>query len=206
LNLRALLVNLNLANQLTFLRLVAIPFFILAILESRFELAFVLFVGAALTDLLDGFTARILKQQTPLGAFLDPVADKLLLTSAFILLTDYPSMFKSIQLVERIPIWLTIMTISRDVLIVCVVLILFLTFHRKSFRPSFWGKLTAVAEDVTIAAYLAANWFGRSHPALRVMVWLTLSLTLVSGFHYLARTIRMLREAGPPRDAESLGS
>lgn len=204
-NLRALLVNLNLANQLTFLRLVAIPFFILAILNSRFGLALALFSGAALTDLLDGLTARFLKQQTPLGAYLDPAADKLLLTSAFILLTDYPALFKSIDLTERIPIWLTILTISRDVLIVCVVLILFLTYHQKGFRPSLWGKLTAIAEDLTIGVFLLANWLGRSHLALAVMVWLTLGLTLLSGFHYLARTIRMLREAGVSGSPGSLG-
>src|SRR6185295_1714878 len=119
-NPRTILLHANLANQLTFLRLVAVPFFVLAVLESRFALALVLFVGATVTDALDGLTARLMKQRTPLGALLDPAADKLLLTSAFVLLTDYPSMFKPIELVQRIPLWLTILTISRDVLIVCI--------------------------------------------------------------------------------------
>jgi cardiolipin synthase len=193
---KRLLLHLNLANQLTFLRLVAVPFFILAVLQSRFGLALVIFCSAAATDLLDGFIARVLRQQTPLGAYLDPAADKLLLVSAFVLLTDYPAMFKSIELVQRIPIWLTIMTIFRDVLIVCVSLVLFLAYDQRQFRPSAWGKLTALAENLTVCLFLLMGQLRSDHVTLDLMVWTTLALTLVSGFHYLNRTIRMLHEAG----------
>lgn len=193
---KRLLLHLNLANQLTFLRLVAVPFFIIAVLQSRFGLALLIFCSAAVTDLLDGFIARVLKQQTPLGAYLDPAADKLLLVSAFVLLTDYPSMFKSIELVQRIPIWLTILTIFRDVLIVCISLVLYLAYDLRQFRPSAWGKLTALSENLTVCLFLLMGQLHLSHVSLDLMVWLTLALTLVSGFHYLNRTIRMLHENG----------
>lgn len=192
------LLYLNLANQLTFLRLVAVPFFLISVLQSRFGLAFVLFGLAAITDLLDGLIARYFKQQTPLGAYLDPAADKLMMTAAFLLLTDYPLMFKSIAMAFRIPIWLTILTISRDVLIVCVALILYLTHHQRRFEPSLVGKWTTVMELLTVCLFLLFNWVGRNgfELILDLMVWTTLALTLISGFHYLSRTIRMLSAGG----------
>jgi cardiolipin synthase len=193
---RDFLAHLSLANQLTFLRLVAVPFFIIALLESRFATAFALFVGAAITDLLDGLSARILGQQSVFGAYLDPAADKLLLTTAFILLTDYPSLFQSIDLMHRIPIWLTILTISRDVLIVCVALLLYLSHQERWFPPSVWGKLNTLAETVTISLFLLLNTLRVDHASLDVMVWTTLALTFVSGFHYLYRTTRALRAEG----------
>lgn len=184
--------QLNLANQLTFLRLVAVPFFILAILQGRFAIALGLFVGAALTDLLDGLTARHLDQRTALGAYLDPAADKLLLTAGFVLLTDYPRMFQQIDLVARIPLWLTILTISRDVLIVGVALLLHLALHERSFPPSLLGKVCTAAELTTVCVFLLASTLGRDHAGLDVMVWTTLGLTLFSGFHYMGRTLRLI--------------
>ena len=202
--LQSLLANLNLANQLTFLRLVAVPFFIITVLQGRFGLALILFVGAAVTDLLDGLTARLFRQGTPLGAFLDPAADKLLLTAAFILLTEYPTMFQEIEMAARIPIWLTILTIFRDLLIVAIAIVLYLTYSQSRFPPSIWGKLTTLCESLTVAFFLLFNFLGRSHLVLLVLVWLTLALTLTSGFHYLGRTIRLLGSDGggpdSPRD------
>jgi cardiolipin synthase len=190
---KSLLRTLNLANQLTFLRLVAIPFLILSVLEGRFGLALALFIGAAVTDLLDGLTARLFGQGTRLGAYLDPAADKLMLTATFVLLTDFPSMFQDIEMAARIPLWLTILTISRDVFIVCVALLLYVSLGQTRFAPTLWGKLTTVSESVTVGLFLLANTLG-SHLALAdVAVWCTLGLTLVSGFHYLGRTIGTLR-------------
>ena len=191
--LKTLLGNLTLANQLTFLRLVAVPFFILAVLSARFDLALVLFVAAALTDLADGMIARWFRQGTPLGSLLDPAADKLLLTAGFILLTDYPSMFQGIEMVARIPLWLTILTISRDVLIIAIALILYLAVGETRFPPTVWGKLTAGAESFTVGLFLLANALERTGPVLDVMVRVTLAFTLLSGFHYLWRTVRGLR-------------
>lgn len=197
--LKTLLENMTLANQLTFLRLVAVPFFILAVLSARFDLALILFVAAAVTDLADGMIARWFQQGTPLGSLLDPAADKLLLTAGFILLTDYPSMFQNIEMVARIPLWLTILTISRDVLIIAIAIILYLAMGETRFPPTLWGKLTAGAESGTVGLFLLANALGRTGLVLDLMIRVTLVFTLVSGFHYLWRTVHGLRAGGAAR-------
>jgi len=198
-----LVAQFNLANQFTFLRLVAVPFFAIAVLQGRFGVALALFVAAAFTDVLDGLSARAFGTATRLGAYLDPAADKLLLTVGFLLLTAYPSMLREIPMVARIPIWLTILTISRDVLIVGIAVTLHLSQGQTRFPPSIFGKLTTVAESLTVGLFLCFNYLGRSHPILGFMVWATLAMTLASGFHYLGRTMRKLAGtdgAGPDDD------
>ena len=195
---KRLLAQLNLANQLTFLRLVLIPFFVIAVLEGRFGIALGLFAAAAVTDLLDGLSARMLGGGTPLGAYLDPAADKLLLVAAFVLLTDYPVMLQDVAMMHRIPLWLTVLTISRDVLIVAVAGLLYVTRAQTRFPPSIWGKLTTTVEFVTVTLFLLFNTLRTPAPVLRWFVWAALTLILFSGFHYLARTIRMLSRSDPP--------
>lgn len=189
--------NLTLANQLSFLRLVAAPCLALAVLAGRFDIACVVYGAAAITDLLDGLTARIFGHETSLGAFLDPLADKILCTVAFVLLTDYPSLFKGIEMANRIPVWLTVFTISRDVFIVIVAAVLYLAYGTKGFRPSIWGKLTTVCESVCVALFLLFNQLGRSHRVLHVVVWTTLLLILISSFDYLRTTVRRIRVEEP---------
>jgi cardiolipin synthase len=191
--------HLTLANQLTFLRLVAVPFFILAILEARFGLALAIFIAAGVTDLFDGLVARVFRQRTALGAFLDPAADKLLVTAAFVLLTKYPNLFQAIPMTNRIPIGLTILLISRDVLIVAIAIMLSLAYGQTRFQPSLWGKITTGAELVTAGLVLLCNHFKWSPPIVSVAIVTTLILILISGFHYLWRTVRQVREKGPDR-------
>lgn len=189
--------RLTLANQLSFLRLVAVPFFILAVLTARFGVALAIFIAAGVTDLLDGLVARVFRQRTALGAFLDPAADKLLLTAAFVLLTNYPNLFQNIPMVNRIPIGLTILVISRDFLIVAIALMLNLAYGQSRFHPSLLGKITTGAELVTTGLVLLFNHLERTHAIVRFAIWTTLVLILVSGFHYLWRTVRQVREKGP---------
>jgi cardiolipin synthase len=191
--------HLTLANQLTFLRLVAVPFFILAVLEARFGVALAIFIAAGVTDLLDGLVARVFRQRTALGAYLDPAADKLLLIAAFILLTRYPNLFQTIPMTNRIPIALTILVISRDVLIVAIAFMLHLAYGQTRFQPSLWGKITTGAELVTTGLVLLCNHLQRSHPIVSFAIGTTLTLILVSGFHYLWRTVKQVREKGPDR-------
>jgi cardiolipin synthase (CMP-forming) len=191
--------RLTLANQLSFLRLVAVPFFILAVLEARFGLALGIFIAAGVTDVLDGLVARVFRQRTALGAYLDPAADKLLLTAAFVLLTRYPNLFQTIPMTNRIPIGLTILLISRDVLIVAIAFMLNLAYGQTRFQPSLWGKITTGAELVTTGLVLLFNHLERSHPIVQVAIVTTLLLILVSGFHYLWRTVKQVREKGPDR-------
>jgi cardiolipin synthase len=189
--------NWTLANQLTFLRLVAVPFFILAILSARFGLALGIFIAAGVTDLLDGLIARVFRQRTALGAYLDPAADKLLLISAFVLLSRYPNLFQTIPMVNRIPLYLTILVISRDGLILAIALMLNLAYGQKRFLPSLIGKITTGTELVTVGLVLLFNYLGRTHPIVTIAIWTTLVLILISGFHYLWRTIRHVGERGP---------
>src|SRR5262249_10584149 len=162
------------------LRLAAIPFFILAVLEARFSLALAIFVAAGVTDLLDGAIARVFKQRTKLGAYLDPAADKLLLTAGFVLLTRYPNLFQNIPMANRIPIFLTILVISRDVLIVSIAWMLHLAYAETRFRPSLPEKITTGTELVTIGIVLLCNALGRAHPMVRVAIDTTLVMIFVS--------------------------
>ncbi len=196
-DLKQVLGALTLANQLTFLRLVALPFFILSILNGRFDLALAIFVAAGITDLLDGLIARLFRQGTALGAYLDPLADKLLLGSGFVLLTEYPSMFRDIPMVSRIPIWLTTLTITRDVLIVSISLILYLAYGETRFRPTVLGKLTTVFEVLTLGFFLLFNHLQVRHSVLDVAVLATLALIWISGLHYVWRTTALIRARGP---------
>ena len=204
--LKSLLGTLTLANQLTFLRLVAAPFFILTVLDKRFDLALLVFGCAAVTDLLDGLTARLLRQESSLGAYLDPAADKIFSTVSFVVLTDYPALFRGIPMTNRIPVWLTILTISRDVFIVAVALMLYLAYGTTRFRPTIWGKLTTVSESLCVGTFLLFNQLGRAHPVLDVLVWVTLALILVSGFDYVRRTVRTVGTEEPRPRSETGGA
>src|SRR5262245_27349330 len=130
----------TIANQLTLLRMLLIPAFVLLTLYGEFGWALTVFTIAGLTDLLDGLAARAAGQKRSLGAWLDPAADKLLLVTTFIVLT-----LPNIGLVNRIPLWLTVLIISRDIGIVSTVAIVNLAMGPRTFKPSPLGKLaTAV--------------------------------------------------------------
>jgi cardiolipin synthase len=100
-------------------------------------------------------------------------------------------------MIHRIPLWLTVLSISRDVLIVAVASLLYVTRTQTRFPPSIWGKLNTTTEFLTIALFLLFNRLELSAAVLDVMIWLTLGMILVSGFHYLGRTIRMLSPQKP---------
>jgi cardiolipin synthase len=176
------------ANQLTILRMVFVPCFVLLLIYGHPRSATVLFVIAAITDGLDGLLARKLQQKTVLGSFLDPMADKILMTAAFVTLT-----VPSLPLILHIPTWLTILTISRDVLIALSVLIIHLQTGHTNFPPSFLGKCTTAVQLLIISACLLANF--EKKLAIDVFPWiiyLTLALTLASGLHYFYRSVKII--------------
>jgi cardiolipin synthase len=170
---------LTLANQLTILRMGLSPLLVVLVLQRRLGWALGVFVVAGLTDMLDGLAARHSRQQTTLGAMLDPVADKILLTSTFVALT----WAEGLQV--RIPAWLTVTTLSRDAIIVLSVAIINLTVGRRVYYPSLLGKLSTVSQLVTVGLVLLVNATGLHLPGLPVLFVLTLALTVGSGFHYL---------------------
>ena len=174
------------ANQLTLLRLVLVPIFVLCMLYSWPGWALTVFAIAGLTDALDGLIARRTGQLTTLGAWLDPMADKLLLVSTFVMLT-----LPGLNLVNRFPIWLTVLVISRDVGIVLTVAVVNLAVARRTFRPSLLGKTATATFLATGVCTLWANYLNERSMLVDVCVYASLAITLVSGAQYALRVIRV---------------
>jgi len=187
---RAALRPFTIPNGITLIRLAIVPFFILSVMEGDYRLALILFVVAGLSDGLDGALARMLGMRSLLGAYLDPIADKALLVSAFVALT-WPAK----AAVVTIPRWLTVLALSRDILIVLVALVLYLGADIRSFPPSMWGKTTTVVHIVTIGLVLLANVVHLPEPLLLVMFWIALAFTLVSGADYVRRASLQMADA-----------
>lgn len=183
------------ANQLTILRIIFVPFFVILLIYDHPKAATVLFLIAAITDGLDGLLARKLQQRTVLGSFLDPMADKILLTAAFVTLT-----VPSLPLVLHIPTWLTVLTISRDVLIAFAALIIHLQTNHTSFPPTLLGKCTTAVQLLTVGVCMLANFMPEfSLAAFPWVKYSTLAFTLASGLHYAYRSVRIIasyQEAG----------
>lgn len=194
--LTSVLSALNVPNLLSLLRMGLIPFFIIAITRGETGKALVVFTVAGVTDALDGFLARYFGQQTRLGAYLDPAADKLLLMAAYVTLT-----LENVAPVIAIPLWITILVIARDVLIVTTVAALYMALEVKSFPPSVLSKLTTVTQVVAVVLVLIANvWEGAAVLGL-VAGWalfLVAFFTLASGLHYVWRATRMGETPGEP--------
>ncbi len=179
---------LTLANQLTIARMVMIPLLITLLLSNLHGWAFVVFILAGITDGLDGLIARRYKQSSALGAFLDPMADKLLMTACFIVLSlpDHPRSVPEFQIANHIPVYLTIVTISRDVFIVIIALLAHLTYGLTRFTPTTLGKLTTATQLITIGSVLLLNYLKQEATVpVGILVWLTLAVTLASGLHYI---------------------
>ena len=181
--------QLTFANQLTLLRMLLIPAFVIMVLYERLGWALVTFLTAGVTDALDGVIARRAGQKTTLGAWLDPMADKLLLVSAFVVLT-----LPGTGLTHRIPLWLTVVIISRDVAIVLTVAIVNLAIGRRTFVPSLLGKTATAIYIATCLVFLIANYLQLDPPLVQAFVYLALAITIISALHYLARLRSMVND------------
>lgn len=181
--------NLTLANQLTILRIVLIPAFVLLVVYGYLGAALLVFMTAGLTDALDGLIARRAGQRTSLGAWLDPMADKLLLVTTFVVLT-----LPGLALTNHLPLWLTVLVISRDVVIVGVVAIVNLAVGPRTFRPSIWGKATTAALILTSVAVMYFNYRRETSLVVDFGIWLSLALTLISSGHYFFQLRRLINE------------
>ena len=179
----------TLANQLTLLRLLLIPFFAVAVLTGHYGWALGLLVAAALTDFFDGLLARRFEQRTPLGATLDPVADKLLLSTSFVVLAARGA----------VPWWLSILVLGRDALILVTALAFILGAGFRTFPPTLLGKTCTAVQVVTVVVVVAAEVF-LAEPlqwAKELLLWLTAGLTVLSGLHYAYRMGKLLPAASP---------
>jgi cardiolipin synthase len=177
------------ANQLTLLRMLLIPVLALLVIYEQMGWALVVFVVAAITDALDGVLARRSGQKTTLGAWLDPMADKLLIATLFIVLTlPLP------HLVQRIPIWLTVLVLSRDVGIVATVAIVNLAVGRRTFIPSIFGKAATATFLATGVVTLWTNFLGKATIWVPAFAWLSVALTVISALHYATHASRLESE------------
>ena len=178
-------------NQLTLLRLLFIPFIVITILDGEYRWALGLFILAGFSDFLDGMLARALKQKTALGMLLDPIADKLLLSTLFLVLS----------LAHRIPWRVTVLVFSRDLCIIATAAVVWATTSIRDFPPSFYGKANTTAQILAVFFVLLDEVV--STPAVllckEVALWATMVLTVVSGVHYIFRLGRRLRsQPGAP--------
>ena len=180
-------------NALTLLRLLLIPVFLVASFHGAYLVAFVVFVSAALTDILDGMIARRFNQKSRIGAILDPAADKGLMIAGYLYYTFAGNLPR-----VAIPGWLTFVVLIRDALIITFAYLLYTRVHVKRFPPSWAGKTSTVLQALTMVTALAVNAF------LPSLLWLaealfrvTLLTTLFSGWDYLRRAERMLLESAP---------
>ena len=174
-------------NQITLLRLGFLPCFLILIFYERYGWALAVLVAAGLTDGIDGLLARRLNQKSAIGAYLDPIADKLLLSSSFLILA----------FAHKLSWWLTILILSRDVLILAVAAVIILISGYRPFPPSLYGKLTTFFQLLLVFAVVAAAaypvpWLTALN---RGLVYVVAALTVVSGFHYSFVIARRLHTA-----------
>jgi len=178
----------TLPNALTLLRILAIPFFAIAVWYGHHWQAFILFAAAGFTDLLDGFIARAFHQSSDLGAVLDPAADKLLMTTAFVLLA-----WRTQGMAAPIPVWVAILAISRDGLISFYAFASEDRMNDSKFHPSLLGKASTAIQLIAVSLGLFFNALGPRpwmHPILPEMYWLVAALALASGIHYFLRATK----------------
>ncbi len=168
---------LTIPNTLTFARLIIIPFFVLSMLNQKYEYALILFSVAAITDLLDGFLARLTNQKTKLGAFLDPLADKFLLLTSFVIFAFY----------GWLPAWIAVTVISRDVIIILGWIVLVIFTHNIKVEPSLIGKLANAFQAILIVYILVSiNFEIDTEMKIRQqIVFLVAILTVSSGVQYI---------------------
>ncbi|MFP5236703.1 MAG: CDP-diacylglycerol--glycerol-3-phosphate 3-phosphatidyltransferase [Acidobacteriota bacterium] len=163
-------------NLLTIARICLAPFLVAAVLDRRFALGFVLFIIAGVTDALDGTLARILKQRTILGQYLDPIADKVLLSTLFLVLTHLNLIATSV----------TVLVFGRDLAILVIAAILYAAVGRRDFQPSIFGKANTLAQVTAVAAVLLMQ-FDRDPWVLSLRTLAlraTVVFTIASGLHY----------------------
>ena len=181
--------RLTLANQLTILRIMLVPAFVLLLVYERLGTALLVFLAAGITDALDGLAARWSGQRTSLGAWLDPMADKLLLVTTFIMLT-----LPAVPLTNHLPVWLTVLVISRDVVIIAFVAIVNLAIGKRTFTPSLLGKSATAVFILTSVVILYFNYRRETSILIDVGIWTSLALTLASSADYFFRVRRLVNE------------
>lgn len=170
---------LNIPNIITLIRIIIIPVFVTALVYEKYNYALYLFIAAAISDAFDGLFARATKQKTRLGAFLDPLADKSLLMTSFILFSVY----------SWLPKWLVIIVISRDIIVTIGWLLLYFALHKTNIGPSLMGKAAIASQFILVAYTLVSINFNISPPG-NWALYVVACLTIVSGLQYIYRGLK----------------
>ena len=173
-------------NFLTLLRMGITPFIVLAIFDHDFRLALLILAVAGVTDVLDGWIARRFDVRSMVGAYLDPIADKLLVTVTYVTLT-----IDTGQAVV-VPLWLTILALFRDFLISFMAVFLYVVQHIRQFPPTKLGKATMLAHVATVGVVLVANAYWLPSWIPKVCFYASFVLVILSGFGYIYRTSRLI--------------
>jgi cardiolipin synthase len=172
----------NLPNALTLLRILLVPAFLITVIYRELGAALVLFAVASLTDLLDGYLARRLGQKTFLGAFLDPVADKLLMTVSFV----------SLAVIGLLPPWLAVLAVAKDLFVSIGMAILYFSGLQVAALPTLWGKQTTFLQVIAVVLSLLFPLLGKENGPLWWLFVFTGGVTIFSGMHYIFTGIRSL--------------
>ncbi len=177
-------------NQITFLRLCILPFFLIFVSYEKYKWALLILVIAGLSDGIDGLIARQFNQSSSLGAYLDPIADKLLLSSSFIVLAFD----------KQIAWWFTILVLSRDLLILIVAAVIILASGYHPFPPSIYGKVTTFSQIVLVFSVVLEAAYPSFHLDLfnRFLVYFVSALCVISGVHYSFTVARRLNLPSQP--------
>ena len=174
----------NLPNIMTLIRVLLIPLFVIFIINKLFGWALITFAVAGITDGIDGMIARITHKRTELGAYLDPIADKLLLIAAFV----------TLAIIEILPSWLAVIVVTRDVIILLGFLVFILLDYRPEIKPSLVSKVTTFFQISTILLVLMAGYAPVFKQLSSIAIYGTTLFTIVSGSHYIYVGTRILNE------------
>lgn len=174
--------SLTIPNLITLARILLTPLFIILLIQGRYGKALIVFLLAGLSDLADGLIARMWQQKSPLGEYLDPLADKLLMSSSFV----------TLSISQAIPPWLTVVVISRDVVIALGVAIFRLADLPLYISPTWLGKWTTTLQIATVLLALVGKIWPLPLLLLLVFFWLTGLLTALSGVHYVYRGLKLI--------------
>jgi cardiolipin synthase len=183
---------LTVPNLLTFLRMALIPVFAIMLFYGHSGWALLIFFVAGASDGVDGFVARRFNQQSELGTILDPIADKLLMTTAFIILT-LPNVFPPIRHLP-VPFWVTASVIGRDVLITASAIAIFIITDFRGFQPSWLGKLSTLVQVTAVGLILLAAIFPALNIYLPTVYTTVVAIAVFSGVHYIFYVARLMNE------------
>lgn len=176
----------HIPNLISVLRLLLVPWFAMLLLEQQFGLALILFIVMGVSDALDGFLARYLNASSALGAGLDPLADKVMLVAAFVMLGH----------LELLPVWLVTLVVGRDVLVVGGTLMNYLLHPGQKTTVLKVGKINTFVQIVTVLAFMGGQLIVLPPVLLAVLLWATVLVTLVSGIGYILVWSGLLSDPG----------